>query len=659
MATGGIGAGPTPTPLDVTPFTVQGPPPPVVDRKPQDDLSAADQGKPATAPPAPGAPALPKPGAFSLPTLSGKAATDHQDSTVDLFNPQLFSDLLSSDTNTVNSAFDVLGGVGNVTLTPTQKTLLQTGIVKIAKEIAQIRSTDPQEVKKELTALFKQALQRMPDRGDKQPSDDEINDLLKQMSGVIDEAATSISVLNLANQNTLVNSTDPKAIYQALLTDANPSSIPPPADMQASLTDLAGKIANANMMGTPITALGSQDPKVVAGALQQILDPTVKTPSALALSIGTSIATANSSTQNALNNDPNFGAILAAAALLDPAGASSTGVARTAAFMMRNATAVGGRGIPGGTGGVGGTAGTGGAGGVGGPAGLPPPGGSGGPPPVHLGNKPALNPYLTPGIMALLGPILTDLTKIYSEMMRQSSLLKQKMIGLASSMAQDAYNYAVGAGQAKVAQLQQDVNNALANIVGSAIAMASAFAQSAFEKTEMDKFDAANKPKLNDLKEKYSNITDVDEKTAFESKYFNDKAMSPKERQRLGYSDPKFDDAVDAGKVDNAYTFSKERMDERSYFHTQAQTKFGAIGTFLSETTKSGAQAYTAYAKESATLTEAQDQGMSQLLNQMISTVMDTMREAGQEGDQAQKALETFQNLFTSMSEKVTSMVRH
>ena len=475
-------------------------------------MSADDaQGQP-KAPPAPGAPALPKPGTFSLPTLSGKAATDHQDSTVDLFNPQLFSDLLSSDANTVNSAFDVLGGVGNVTLTPTQKTLLQTGIVKIAKEIAQIRSTDPQEVKKQLTALFKQVIQDSLEEDGKQPSEDEVNEMLKQFSGVIDQAATNISVLNLANQNTLINSTDPKAIYQVLLTNANLSSLPPSASVQASINSLADKIASANMMGTPITGLGSQDSKVVAGAIQKMLDPTATTPSALAVSIGTSIATTNHSTEHALNNDPNFGAILAAATLLGPAGvsASSAGVHSTIAFSAKYVQPVGGSGSANG------------AATISGPAVPPPPGGGGGPPPVHLGAKPALNPYLTPGIMALLGPILTQLTKIYTEMMRQSSLLKQKMIGLQSSMAQDAYNAQMAAGLAKRGQFQQDVLAAEAQIAGSVINLASSLAQMGFTTKKMSEYDAQNKDSFpDDLQEQYTNST-PEEQAQFAQKYFKD-----------------------------------------------------------------------------------------------------------------------------------------
>lgn len=85
------------------------------------------------------------------------------------------------------------------------------------------------------------------------------------------------------------------------------------------------------------------------------------------------------------------------------------------------------------------------------------------PPPVNVfkesmlfGAKPASNPFLSPGIMGMLAPILSEILAVNNDIIRQSSKLKQNMMKLLVSMAKEAYNFAITAGEAKANQLMLD-----------------------------------------------------------------------------------------------------------------------------------------------------------------------------------------------------------
>ncbi len=85
------------------------------------------------------------------------------------------------------------------------------------------------------------------------------------------------------------------------------------------------------------------------------------------------------------------------------------------------------------------------------------------PPPVNVftnamlfGATPKSNPFMQPGIMAMLAPILSELLEINNDIIKQSSKLKQSMMKLLVSMANEAFKFAMAAGQAKVDQLMND-----------------------------------------------------------------------------------------------------------------------------------------------------------------------------------------------------------
>jgi len=75
--------------------------------------------------------------------------------------------------------------------------------------------------------------------------------------------------------------------------------------------------------------------------------------------------------------------------------------------------------------------------------------------PAHLfhPNAPKDNPFLKPGIMAMLAPILSEILAINNDIIRQSSKLKQSMMKLLAAMADEAFKFAMAAGQARANQL--------------------------------------------------------------------------------------------------------------------------------------------------------------------------------------------------------------
>ncbi len=77
-------------------------------------------------------------------------------------------------------------------------------------------------------------------------------------------------------------------------------------------------------------------------------------------------------------------------------------------------------------------------------------------PAMLFGPMPKHNPYMSPGIMAMLAPILAEIARLNNDIIRQGSKLKQGMMKLLVAMAKEAFNFAIQAGQAKAAQLQND-----------------------------------------------------------------------------------------------------------------------------------------------------------------------------------------------------------
>jgi hypothetical protein len=278
-------------------------------------------------------------------------------------------------------------------------------------------------------------------------------------------------------------------------------------------------------------------------------------------------------------------------------------------------------------------------------------GGGGGPPPTFLGHTPKTNPYLTPGIMARLGPILSELAKIYTNMIKQSSQLKQNMMDVMMSMAKEAYNCSIAAGQAKVAAFQQDINDAIANIVSGAISIGMTLGQAGFQAAKMSRFDKANKePFETDIKSRFAN-TVRDRPTDDMREKSPQKYLSHNE-----YNSYTKNGKLDDAKVDRAYEFSDKRMRERTQIENEGKS-FTATKDFIGTCIQNGTKIFTSTERQKAAMDQAMAEGMEKLLSQVLQIVMDTMRTASETGQTAEKDWQSFNQLFKDMATSVTQAI--
>ena len=516
--------------------------------------------------------------------IEGKESTTPKESTVDLFDPKVYENLLSNNPQTVLDAFNALGNIENHVYTPEQKALLKEGVSKIATKLANIKSGDPKEVKQEIEKLLKEAFKDILTKDGKPPSDAEVDALVSQYGKLLDEVADNLSILNFAHQNTLSSSTKKDDIYQALLSDSNLMFHPPGEIVMKKLDDIAQKIADANKLTTPNPDFGSQNPAVIADKLRKMMnlqdlpkeDSNYQTLSELCDDIANAIAQGNASKQKAIDSgDAHSIALMVTAKAVSSGGADSVHVARIVA---------------------GDTEGTRAARGVGGP-----------PPPPFLNSTPPTNPYLTPGIMARLAPILSELQHIYTEIIKQSSKLKQNMMELATAMAKEAFTFALAAGQARVDQLQVEIKEATANIVMASInivASVSIFGVSAKARSEHQN----NWMKAND------------KKTA------QDYYKSPEYK---GFSTS----------------------------HHELTTLVNNVKDQLTTVGQNIAKLMLTPEKMKATMDEATAKGMEQLVEKLLQTVMDTMRTAGEEGQRAERDWQAFNQLWREMASTITQSI--
>jgi hypothetical protein len=564
-------------------------------------------------------PNLPAPDKDALKNWKAKLeqalTTGSQDSTVDLFDARIHQSLLSSDPQVAMDAFSSLGGLDNQILTPAQKTLLKEGVAKIAVKLSQLKSGDPEQLKAEIRALLKEAFKEILEKNGEHPSDEELDALVGQFGSVIDEVAENMGLLNLAAQETILYSTNAADIYQALLSASNLMFFPPDKIVMDKLEDISVQIAAANSRGTPIEEFGSKNPTIVADKLRQMMnlnvnDANYQALSAIADSVGSSIAATNVSKQHILDGDDNH-----AMALLLAAHAEATGSAAP-------------DGGPGGLPGVGGA------------------GGGGGPPPVYLSDTPKTNPYLTPGIMARLAPILSELAKIYTEMIKQSSELKQNMMALVASMAVESFNFSIRAGQAKVKMLEIEISEAWANVGIAAVSLAVTVASFAYQRASMKQFDDVKKPEFKTAKN--------DEYVELQNKA---NGGTPADQTRLDNFKNQYCDkngGISDSKIDRAYNVSSER----STHFTQVESSvrlFTAGKDSLVQMTQNAVKAIMTGQKIGLTMDQATAEGMEKLISQVIQTIMDTMRTAGEEGQRADKDWQAFNQLFREIASTITS----
>lgn len=254
--------------------------------------------------------------------------------------------------------------------------------------------------------------------------------------------------------------------------------------------------------------------------------------------------------------------------------------------------------------------------------GLTPPGGS--------------NPYMTPGVMALLAPILSELGEIYAEIMIESSKMQQNMMGLMLAMAQEAFTFAIAAGEAKVEQLEVEMQQFItqAAFAGAMIGVSACSAG----------LQGASASRANsNWKQKNPQVNNEDHAI-----WADQKKTNPDFAEK---EPPKMRDSTDG----DFY-----RSPEGQHFHTKEQMMQSFLSTF---TTQFGAvgdnsiKAYFTAQKMEPTMEEARMNAMKEFISQLVGVITETMRKFQEEGQRADKDWQSFNQLFRDMGQTIRQAI--
>lgn len=241
-----------------------------------------------------------------------------------------------------------------------------------------------------------------------------------------------------------------------------------------------------------------------------------------------------------------------------------------------------------------------------------------GPPPISLfdesmlfGADPGHNPYMEPGIMSMLAPILSELFVIYADILRQSSKLKQSMMQLMVAMAKEAFNFAIAAGKAKANQLQNEANKytmlGITGLMQAGLQVAAFGMQKRAGNKAGDEFKAANK----------SDAT-----------------------AQGGMGQAKY-------KLAKSDHINKAEMSSYGYF---ANTLFSNIGGAAQNFVSA---AYT-QKNVAETALEAENNAMKEMITQLMQLLQQTIQSSSDEMAAAQKNWEGMVELFKNFSQTIS-----
>ncbi len=215
------------------------------------------------------------------------------------------------------------------------------------------------------------------------------------------------------------------------------------------------------------------------------------------------------------------------------------------------------------------------------------------------------NPYLHPGVMAILAPILSELGEITNQISLQSSKMQQAMMGLIMSMAKQAYNNSIQAGEARAKQLEADAQMHMTMAISAAVQIVSLAVTYAITTVKLDR-----------AKSSY----DTDKKTL-----------------------------VGEDKSDRRQDYHDQRQDI-----TRAESMVNNITQQVGNIINNAISSATETAKVQLTKDAAFNEAMEKFLSQLQQIVSQTMNTAQQEGQSASRIWQGLNQLFKDFSNTIT-----
>ena len=260
------------------------------------------------------------------------------------------------------------------------------------------------------------------------------------------------------------------------------------------------------------------------------------------------------------------------------------------------------------------------------------------------------NPYLKPGIMALLAPIMSELAKIYSEVIAQSSKMKQNMMGLMLAMAKEAFSFAIEAGKAKVDQLQIEMTQYIASAAMSGamigVSVFSTALQMGYGMRKADSWVGEQNKAGGVPTEEYTQAK------AAQKDWLK---MNPgKDPNGPDSTFPKIPDGMPKTREATALDFYKSA--EGQHFHTQSNQVNTFVNTVVGQMGQMGDNVIKAVftgLKIDPVMREAEMNAMKDFISQLINVITDTMRTFGDEAQRADKDWQAFNQLFRDMGSTI------
>lgn len=291
---------------------------------------------------------------------------------------------------------------------------------------------------------------------------------------------------------------------------------------------------------------------------------------------------------------------------------------------------------------------------------------------MMFGATPKSNPYMSPGIMAMLAPILGEIMQLNNEIIRQSSKLKQGMMKLLTAMANEAFKFAIQAGEARAAELR---NEAMMNITlgvsqiaqaGVALGMHSVSSKQRKQmKTEAKGAMTEKKMKAwaNDervspeIRKNRNDLLDRSNKFSSDpserANFVRSQADHPNGRATYGGGQKGKTDFENHSFGEKAEISSQVAQRMQLSGMTAVQSVVGHMGSSMDSFIKAG---FTM-----ANVKNVMDQAVANAHKEMISTltqlVIQTMQTASDEMQAAQKNFDSFVQLYKDFANTITQSI--
>ncbi len=244
------------------------------------------------------------------------------------------------------------------------------------------------------------------------------------------------------------------------------------------------------------------------------------------------------------------------------------------------------------------------------------------------------NPYMRPGIMAILAPIMAKLFPVEMDIIKSSAKLEVAMQGLVLEMAKCSYQATINAGDAKAKQLEidRDKDFALAAMqfaqAGITFGMSAGFAAQKFAVSR-------------------GNLLGSKGKEDYEAAKLDDKVAT---QARLKEGSIEKDEAI----TSSQRAVLKEHRDD---IRTSEQTATSVIGS-LGQAGQSMVSGIAENEKIQYVKIEAMQNALKEFFDKLSQTLQTTAQKASEEQKSADQAWQNFSNLYKDFGKLVVDIWR-